>query len=316
MNEQRNELHEFIRQATQQIQDSYILIQKRAQDDPGTAGDQGEECWANLLRNWLPSIFHITTKGRILGVDGTASPQVDIIVLRPEYPKGLIDTHQKLYLAGGVLAAFECKTTLRKEHINKFFKNSIAIKSLMPQRKGTPYEELHSGILYGLLAHSHEWKSEKDQVINNLSSVLYNNLNDIEHPRLIPDMLCVSNLCNWSSGISYIGPTYIQPWDSIMIKKYGKNGGTGVGYFHQYKSGENIYPIGGLLETLIKKLAYEYEPLKNISEYYNAVNIGGGGEASARMYQSEIYSTDVYNKIMQGHLVRREKWSKWSMFFI
>jgi hypothetical protein len=33
--------------------EEYDRIQKRATEDPGTAGDQGEENWATLLRNWL-----------------------------------------------------------------------------------------------------------------------------------------------------------------------------------------------------------------------------------------------------------------------
>ena len=84
---------------------------------PSTAGDQGEENWATLLRKWLPNYFHIVTKGRILTDSGYASPQVDILVLYPSYPKILLD--KKLYLSGGVAAAFECKTTLKAADIKK-----------------------------------------------------------------------------------------------------------------------------------------------------------------------------------------------------
>lgn len=313
MEDNKNELHEFMRQATQKMQDDYNTIQRRTLEDPGTAGDQGEENWAELLRDWLPHTFHVVTKGRILGADGTASPQVDIIVLRPEYPKGLL--HQKLYLAGGVLAAFECKTTLRKEHIKKIFENSIAIKSLLPQRKGTPYEELHSEIMYGLLAHSHDWKSDNEKVKENLSSILFAELENINHPRLIPDILCVSDLCNWSSLLCYIGPSYTK-WDDIMRKRYGEIGGTLAGYMQQTSQTQGVFPIGGLIETLIAKLAYDYEPLRKISDYYTQTKIGGGGASRNRIYGKGIYTTDVYNKILQGRLVNGEKWNYWSMFFI
>jgi len=66
--------------------EEYDRIQKRATEDPETAGDQGEENWATLLRQWLPS-----------------------------YPQILLD--KKLYLAGGVAVAFECKTTLKAAHV-------------------------------------------------------------------------------------------------------------------------------------------------------------------------------------------------------
>ncbi|UUE28839.1 hypothetical protein LRQ08_31025 (plasmid) [Rhodococcus qingshengii] len=97
--------------------DEYDRIFARATEDPGTAGDEGEENWASLLRQWLPIGYTVVTKGRVLFTDKTASPQVDVVVLRPGYPPRLLD--KKLYLSSGVLAAFECKTTLKSERIGK-----------------------------------------------------------------------------------------------------------------------------------------------------------------------------------------------------
>ena len=131
---------------------------KRATEDPGTAGDQGEENWATLLRNWLPTYFHIVTKGRILCENGYASPQTDVLVLHPSYPKVLLD--KKLYLAGGVAAAFECKTTLKASHVKEAVETAANIRKNLPKREGTPYKELNSNIIYGLLAHSHSWKND------------------------------------------------------------------------------------------------------------------------------------------------------------
>ena len=98
MDDNKNLLFEFIRRASQSMQDDYNTIQNWAKEDPGSAGDQGEENWATLLRQWLPSTFHIVTKGRIIGYDGTMSPQIDIVILKPEYPKGLYDSRQKIFL--------------------------------------------------------------------------------------------------------------------------------------------------------------------------------------------------------------------------
>ena len=71
------------------------------------------------------------------------------------YPEKLLD--KKLYLAAGVVAAFECKITLKTEHIEQAMKTCATIKKLYPDREGTPYRELHTPIAYGLLAHSHSW---------------------------------------------------------------------------------------------------------------------------------------------------------------
>ena len=90
-----NDLVDFMNSVTKQVADEYDRIRKRASEDPGTAGDQGEENWASILKDWLPHTVHIVTNGRILSEKGIASPQVDVIVLRPEYPKHLLD--KKLY---------------------------------------------------------------------------------------------------------------------------------------------------------------------------------------------------------------------------
>src|SRR4051794_38517479 len=107
---QRHEVHEFMLQATRKMQADYELIRRRTKEDPGTAGDQGEENWAELFREWLPPTYQVVTKGRILSHNGSAGPQIDVLILSPSYPKRLLG--EKLYLAAGVTAAFECKTTV------------------------------------------------------------------------------------------------------------------------------------------------------------------------------------------------------------
>jgi hypothetical protein len=109
---EEHDIHSFLRNAQRDMENEYKRILKRASEAPGTAGDQGEENWATLLKNWLPSYFHIVTKGRILTETGYASPQIDVLILHPSYPKILLD--KKMYLSGGVAAAFECMNV--KQH--------------------------------------------------------------------------------------------------------------------------------------------------------------------------------------------------------
>ena len=72
---QGHELLQLMRQATDTMAAEYQRIRARSREDPGTAGDEGEENWAELLRLWLPSSYHVTTKGRVLSSSGIASPQ-------------------------------------------------------------------------------------------------------------------------------------------------------------------------------------------------------------------------------------------------
>ncbi len=54
---QQDDIHDlvdFMRHVTAEMSYEYARIQRRTGEDPGTAGDQGEENWATLLRDWLP----------------------------------------------------------------------------------------------------------------------------------------------------------------------------------------------------------------------------------------------------------------------
>jgi hypothetical protein len=171
----------------------YRRIYARSQEDPGTAGDEGESNWADLLRDWLPSDLQVTTKGRILGTNGMASPQVDVVVLSGDYPNKLLS--KKMYMAGGVVAAFECKTTLRRSHLPKFFANAAIISEIAGHSTGTIYDETFSPISYGLLAHGHEGTAAAaleaiDEELDRLS-------NETEHPRNLPSVICVNSLRTW-----------------------------------------------------------------------------------------------------------------------
>ena len=196
--EKSHDLHDFMRQLSAKMAANYNLIRKRASEDPGTAGDQGEENWAELLRGWLPRTYEVATKGRIISQDGRTSPQIDVLVLKSIYPKQLIEENQKIYLAAGVAAAFECKTTLKAVHIEEAVQTCVKIKNLYPVREGSPYKELHAPIVYGLLAHSHSWKQRNSTPEENiLQKLMWSDKFLVPHPRLGLDFLCVADLGAW-----------------------------------------------------------------------------------------------------------------------
>lgn len=92
------EPHDFFKllaSVNESLARDYKRIRKRSAEDPGTAGDQAEEDWAEILRAWLPATYPVVTKGRILFEDKTSSPQVDLIVLKPSYPLGL--RHENIF---------------------------------------------------------------------------------------------------------------------------------------------------------------------------------------------------------------------------
>lgn len=119
---QKHDIAQYIEEINLALQQDYLQIRSRVKQDPGTAGDQTEETWAGILRKWLPSHYHVVTKGRILGTNRQASPQIDILILWPSYPPFLLK--KKLYMASGVAAAFECKLTFKLTHLKDLFETA------------------------------------------------------------------------------------------------------------------------------------------------------------------------------------------------
>lgn len=96
--ERTHELVAFVDEVSDMLTAEYTRIRSRVLEDRGTAGDEAELNWRGAFEDWLPSELTVVTKGRILGHDGEASPQLDVIVLRPGYPPFLRE--KKTYLAG------------------------------------------------------------------------------------------------------------------------------------------------------------------------------------------------------------------------
>ncbi len=207
--ENPHDLAQLVRSSTARISADYKRMQSLAREDPGTSGDQGEEDWAKILREWLPASFHVVTKGRIINSSGQTSPQVDVIVLSPSYPNGLL--YNKLYIAAGVLAAFECKRS-------KAVGTSVAISRLIRAD-----QRIQQHIIYGLLAHSHLIASKRKPAELTLRDALIaEDLKQVSDPRDCLDFVCVADLGTWShsrfivrsdeSGKGVVGTAYMGPY--------------------------------------------------------------------------------------------------------
>jgi hypothetical protein len=316
-----HDLYEFMRQISVEISAEYKRIQMRATEDPGTAGDQGEENWAELLRDWLPRTYEVVTKGRIISEQGVTRPQIDVLVLNGAYPKKLL--HKKLYLAAGVAAAFECKTTLKASHIAEAVENCVKIKSLYPNRTGTPYKELHSPLVYGLLAHSHVWKGQNATPEQNIEEKLNEaDALHVFHPRLQLNVLCVADLAAWKlSMMTFFGPRQKIPWSTTDSSIYGLNGSASSGYigFTRAHEGqvERFTPIGVLISYLSQQLAWEKPSLRDLADYYRRTDIEGHGKGPMRVWpsSSSIYSEEIRPRVEAGMLSNGKPWDEWSVYF-
>jgi len=305
----KHDLDSFMQDVTNHMSSEYDRIQLRAKEDPGTAGDQGEENWATLLRDWLPPTYQIETKGRIIGQSGSVSKQVDVLVLHPTYPKKLLDN--KLYMAGGVAAAFECKVTLRKAHVEKAFENAAIVKDLFPVRLGNPYRELHSPIIFGLLAHSHSWKSPKSKPIQNIEKIVNDtDTKIVKHPRNMLDIICVADIATLVASINRTDPA---------SKNFLQDKGEVITSYLQFDKLQNselpFTPIGTLLPNLLIKLAWEEPSVRQIAGYFLNVLGGGAGHGVVREWDISVFSEDIRKQVLSEPPSRKPGWDEWNSYF-
>lgn len=313
-----HDLHTFMAQVTAEMASEYDRIYARAKDDPGTAGDEGEENWARLFREWLPPSYHVETKGRLIGHDGRMSPQIDVVVLKPAYPKKLLE--KKVWLADGVVAAFECKNTITAAYVKSSVKRCAEFKDLFPQRQGSPREELRSPLIYGLLAHSHSWKGDNSDPIGNIERALEAASPSVTHPRFEMDLLCVADLATWSS--TYIS-RYEAAWqpDNLpaLLSAFGASCGpiTAMTCSSQGlpSQPQTFRPVGALLDAITYRLAWVDPNVRDISNYFRRVNLGGSSSGKMRYWPLSSYSLGVSEQIKAGRGSNGIWWDDWSYGF-
>jgi hypothetical protein len=333
----QHELFDFLKTSSYAIQHEYERIARRSSEDPGTAGDEGEENWRDLLTEWLPPAYRVVTKGRLLFRDGSASPQVDLLVLSPEYPGGLASAGSKLYLAGGVLAAFECKTTLRAEHLGAVERTARAISAGLPRRWGSPYRELQRPMVYGLLSHSHAWKNERSNPAENVERGVMTHLGNVETPRELLDIVCVSDVGTWTGLKSVSHGCFEQTSDGQLSWRRATNYVASAG-FHRHEpsrhltSAEAFTNVGAMVVDLLARLARERSEIRAIAEYFHSVpGLRGDGRGYTRAWPlNDVLSQQVSRRVVDldaappgtpgmpnvaGDDPRSDPWSEWFPFF-
>lgn len=312
-------LHIFMAQVTSEMASEYGRIFAKTVEDPGTAGDEGEENWATLLREWLPPSYHVATKGRLIGANGQMSPQIDVLVLKPFYPSKLRE--KRVWLANGVAAAFECKTTLRAEHVAASAERCRAFKALFPRRTGSPARELRSSLIYGILAHSHAWKAPASKPADNVSQSLWQVMDQAAHPTDLIDLVCVADVGCWSEMAM---PYYLAAWrpdataylESVFGGAWGPSSSMIKSTLTVDSQHKTFQPIGGMLAYLTQRLAWNDPAVRDLADYYRLANLWGQGAGQMRHWPRSTFSDGVLQKIEAGQLTNGGDWSEWEVALI
>lgn len=318
--ERDHELVQFFTQDLAELTAEYARIRARTHEDPGTAGDEGEEVWAELLRNWLPSSYPVVTKGRILAADGRAGPQVDLLVLRPGYPSRLLS--KKLYMAGGVAAAFECKNTLRPEHLVSAFAAAARIEALTQTVTDTPFAQIGPAIPYGLLAHSHDWQRPGSDPLGNVDRILQAQLDVMGRLAHAPVVVCIADTGCWDIlRWTYNGPG-ITSWEGTR-DLYGLPEAPSASVMYMRHTDDLEFgaappnAIAAMIAYLVSRLAHTDSGLRPLSQYFHAAGLSGSGRAVAMTTRlaAETYSPEVLADLPR-RLTNGALGSDWSMAFM
>ncbi|MFG3004470.1 DUF6602 domain-containing protein [Streptomyces calvus] len=315
---QPHDLLDFMNEVSHELQFEYERITRRSKQDPGTAGDEGESLWKEILSGWLPRDLPVVTKGRILGADGNSSPQVDVLVLHSGYPEKLIA--KKQYLAGGVLAAFECKLTLRKRDMAKIGENARAVRKIAARAKeDSPYAALHSPIIYGVLANSSEWSTRED--VLKVDSVLAELFASHSQPQDVLDVMCIADLACWTRFVTVAcGPPY---WPADLWEKsrnlYGwPEEGAVHDQYSRWMKMEGVddsapNSIYVLISKLLRRIAWEIPQYRGLAEYWNIANVPGrsGGAGAVRNWPLFAMPDEIVQQVRLGGLTNGVRWSPW-----
>ncbi len=316
MTNNSHDLRELMKQATTEMASEYSRIQNRTKKNTDVAGHHGEKNWGNLLKQWLPRTLHVAFGGAITSPDGNdISPQIDILVMNDTYPKEMIE--KDLFMIDGVLAAFECKATLRSADIAKAVKTSSMLKQWCQVRTGSPYAELYSPVTYGLLAHGHCWTKEKSRPEHNvINRLMQEDFQTVNHPKESLDLICVANLGTWA-----IWKNTLQSPDGPPLPAGLKRGDFPSTHYLAFTNKLNgnrddFTPIGSALSHLLNRLAWEMPSLRDLAIQFFK-QLSGSAKMHERIWDTSICSDPVRHRVEQRLLSHPKlgSWDEWSRTF-
>jgi hypothetical protein len=146
-----NRFHTLVRDLADKVARHYEEARDHARrHDPQRAGHEGESTWVEILKTWGPN-WPVVTRKYIVGPGGE-SGEVDIVVLKPDYPAQLQD--EPSILVSGVAAAFSTKTTLRSEHVVEALEQKRELTEVAGGVGGDVETALCGPFPFGLIAHS------------------------------------------------------------------------------------------------------------------------------------------------------------------
>jgi uncharacterized protein DUF6602 len=245
--------------------------------------------------------------------DGSSSPQVDVLVLTPSYPRGL--ANEKYVFAGGVVAAFECKLTLRAGDIKRSFETACTIKRKAPARFGTPYDELNRPPIFGLLAHSQSLgKGERSWRLYDAIEKYSAECSD--HPRELLDLICVADTATITLGKHVLIGNDLSKEEIEELESIDSEGAVAALYVVQDEEKRHSdldYSgaiLAGLVYELTQRFAFEDSTIRSWADHLSYLGFYGG--IGRPLYCVEDVLSEAVRERLRREGRNQERWSRWN----
>ena len=167
--------------------------------------------------------------------------------------------------------------------------------------------------IYGLLAHSHEWKNKTDSEAIITNKIIQNDQDIVTHPREMIDVICVADVGTWTAkkirGYKISGANFSDHCQFPATCYSSSSSNT-----EDQRS--SFTPIGALISNLMQKLAYKDVKMRGLAEYF-AKAVAGNSKGLMRKWDpSFIYSSEVNDKLMEvTPSLNPFSWDEWGMDF-
>lgn len=133
------------------------------------------------------------------------------------------------------------------------------------------------------------------------------------------DFLVVADLATWIvSKFTYVSPKS-HYYNEDFIKLYGPNGYSSTGYIcfsiENEKQEDYFSPLGVLLSNLYSKLSWMFHDMRHLEEYFRKANLMGRGEGYSRLWNIDIFSEQIRDRVYNGFLTSGVPFDEWSVMF-
>jgi hypothetical protein len=140
------------------------LARARSLPHPTSAGDEGEEGWTEVLRDFLPRRYDVARHRFVIDAEGRVSQQQDIVIYDGQFaPTFLVLGETQFIPVESVYAVLEVKTTMNKETVVYAGEKAASVRHLThnPGKvliyTGELAQRAPIRPIAGLLCHDSDW---------------------------------------------------------------------------------------------------------------------------------------------------------------